>query len=428
MTSSRAVLTATLGNFAAPLAGFISAPILARALGVDGRGEVAAATAPVLLAIVALTMGLPEALTYYVSRGIFHSARATREALTFVSVIGLIATVLIWLVAPLIAIGNRDITSLIQVATLFIVPNLLNSVIRGFASGRQEWALIAWERFIGSFVRLLLILIAIIIGVLNPTTAVISIGVGGFVGAVAYIRLLSRTKRPVTDKYLPRAPIYSYGSRIWIGSLAGILLSRIDQTLMVGLSTIDQLGLYAIAVTVAELILVFNSAVRDVIFSFESQNVDSERLGQASRVSSLVTLLLAVVVALLAHQGIPLLFGRNFEEAVVPTYILLAAIALGNPGSVAGAGISARGKPELRSFSLIVAVCFNVATVYLLVPDFGAIGAALATLIGSTVAGWVNILILRIRFQIPISTFVGIRKADLMFLSTEVSRKIRNRT
>jgi O-antigen/teichoic acid export membrane protein len=161
---------------------------------------------------------------------------------------------------------------------------------------------------------------------------------------------------------------------------------------------------------VSEVILVFNSAVRDVIFSLESSSLNLDRLGKASRVPTLVTSSLAFTVGVLSVWGIPWLFGDAFSPAVGPTLILLLAIVLGNPGSVAGAGLSARGRPELRSVSLLIAVVVNVALVIALVPPLGACGAAWATLAGNVVAGGMNIIFLRIYLGIPVVIFLGIRK------------------
>ena len=51
---------------------------------------------------------------------------------------------------------------------------------------------------------------------------------------------------------------------------------------------------------------------------------------------------------------------------VVVTLILIMAIVLGNPGSVAGAGLSARGRPGLRSLSLGIAAAANVVAIVVL--------------------------------------------------------------
>src|SRR4051812_49233962 len=62
------VASTAIGYVAPPFAAIVTSPILARSLGVEGRGEIAAATAPYMLGIVVATMGIPEAVTYFVAR------------------------------------------------------------------------------------------------------------------------------------------------------------------------------------------------------------------------------------------------------------------------------------------------------------------------------------------------------------------------
>ena len=64
----RKVIVNSASNIAVPLTSFFSAPILAHALGVVGRGEVAGATAPLFLLATAGALGLPEAVTYFAAR------------------------------------------------------------------------------------------------------------------------------------------------------------------------------------------------------------------------------------------------------------------------------------------------------------------------------------------------------------------------
>jgi Na+-driven multidrug efflux pump len=59
-----------------------------------------------------------------------------------------------------------------------------------------------------------------------------------------------------------------------------------------------------------------------------------------------------------------------------------------------------------------------VAALALLVPPLGAVGAALATLAGNVVAGYANIVWLRISDGMPIRDFLGVRVADLRTLAS----------
>jgi O-antigen/teichoic acid export membrane protein len=420
----RGVVLSTLGNLFPPLAGLVSAPILAQSLGVVGRGEVAAATAPLFLALVGLTLGLPEGLTYFVARNQGHPSRLLQKGLLLLSGVGIIGTALVILAAPVLSGRNDALSGLIIVASFALVPSLLLGGLRGFAAGRQSWGLIAIERLVSSSFRLGLILYLALTNTLNPLNATISIAVSTFAGIVVYVGLLLKKQRSRKALSIEPAPLLGFGLRVWVGALSGVLLARLDQALMTPLAGAYELGIYAVAVSLGEVALVFNRAVRDVVFSVESSERNDERLGSASRISTLLTALGTCFIGLACFWGIPTLFGVDFTPAIPVTLLLLVAVFLGNPGSVAGAGLSARGRPGLRSTSLLIAVTLNILVIFLLVPAFGAMGAALATLLGNVVAGYMNIFWLWKIFRIPPKVFLGIRKSDLELCMILVRRRL----
>jgi O-antigen/teichoic acid export membrane protein len=213
--------------------------------------------------------------------------------------------------------------------------------------------------------------------------------------------------------------------RNWSGSLSGILVSRLDQALMVPLcSSTAQLGLYAVAVSISELPLVVNQAVRDVTFAAESQGPDADRLARATRLSTALTGAAAAAVGVLSVLFLTTLFGHDFAGAVVVTLVLLVAVVGGNPGSVAGMGLSARGRPGLRSLSLSLALVVDVVALVLLVPVLGAMGAALATLVANCTCAALNLYWLRRVFGLPVGSFLGLRRSDLTGATALVRRRM----
>ena len=381
-----------------------------------------------VLAMSALTLGLPEAITYYVARGVGAPGAILRRGILYLSIVGVFGSLIIVLIASLLTQGAPGtVRTLISVAACFLVPTLIMGAIRGAAAGLQAWGVIAAERLVGAVGKLAAIIVLLLMGSLTPLTATICIAVGNFAGIVVYVVLIGKKNRVRmrSGAGLRSTELLGFGARMWFGSLAGVLLSRLDQTLMIPLSNTYQLGLYAVAVSISEVALVFNSAVRDVMFARESASRQDSRLGLASRLSTMLTFALATAIAVASVKGIPILFGSDFAGAVLPTILLLIAVFAGNPGSVAGAGLSARGRPGLRSLSLVIAVVFNVAAFICLVPTLGAVGAALATLVGNLVAGYLNIVWLRVFFAIPVRDFLCVRRSDFSEIRRITARIIR---
>lgn len=425
------MLQTLIGNFFPPLAVLVSAPILAHALGVDGRGEVAAATAPLTLVITAATFGIPDAVNYVVARSPLTVRRATRTALVLMVIAGLAATAAVILSSNWLSGGDVTIQHLITVASLAIVPSLVVAVLRGAASGLHLWRRVSLERFISSTVRIAALIPLWLTGNLTPMAATIVIAVGPLLGAVAYWRMPGTGKKPGipqdTGKDTGPRQIMSFGMRVWVGAISGILLSRLDQALMTPLSDSYQLGLYAVAATIADIPLIINRAVRDVTFSADAAQATDQRLGTSARISSTASALLGLVTAATMVWWLPLLFGADFSPAIPITAVLLLAAVLGTPGSIAGAGLSARGRPGLRSTSLVVSCLINVGLLFLIVPTYGAMGAAVATLVGSLIAANANIFFLWKIFGLSPREFYGFRRSD-WHTSVRFARRMLRRT
>ncbi len=194
--------------------------------------------------------------------------------------------------------------------------------------------------------------------------------------------------------------------------------------LLVPLSGAYQLGLYAVAVVIAEIPLLLNNTVREVVFAADARGRDDARLTYAARMSGLICLVVAAAIAATMWWWLPVLFGREFAPALFVTLILLTAVIVGPPGSVAGAGLAARGFPRLRSWSLLLALAVNLMLVLALVPHFGAIGAALATLAGNVVSSNANIFFVRRQFGTPMRDFYLLRPADLRAFGKTINQLI----
>lgn len=421
---SRNVLITVVGNSFAPLAALATAPILAQSLGVAGRGEAAGAIAPLLLASTVATIGIPAAVNFHVAKNAALLRNLLRRGAVALILTGLLATGAAFVLSGFLSGGNSSLRSLIWVASLAIVPTVLTALLQAAASGLHQWRLVTRERLLSSGLRLVAIATLAAFGELDVFRAVLVMALAPVAGAMSYLPLLRlRPEAETVPEAIGTGTILHYGMRVWIGSMSGVLLTRLDQTLMVPLSGEAQLGLYVVAVTISELPLVITNAVRDVTFSSDATQADDNRLAIAARLSTLAAVLVSGFLAATGWWWIPILFGQEFEGAVFVSLVLLMAIVVGTPGSLAGIGLSSRGRPELRSGALVAACVLNIILLVLLVPLFGAVGAAVATLGGNILAANLNLVLLRRNFGIPMGSFYGVRATDFSFLRDAVRRR-----
>lgn len=418
-----------LSNLVAPIAGLAIAPILSNALGDEGRGALGGITSLLLVVTAVGAIGLPETLTYFAARYVARTRSVVKLVSLLLALTGLICAVALYFAAPFLADGNGDGYALLVVLTAAaLIPNMLVLVPRALAAASQMWTYQALEQGVFSILRLLAILVLLWTGNLTVLTAVIVTLLTPIMGALVYIPVLKKISVDqlyAANEKQPVGESLAYGGKVWLGSLSGVVLSRIDQALMIKLTTLSEQGLYAVAVTIGEVPSVISNAVRNVVFSMDSSEAgDAEnkervdaRLATTARLTTFITLLVSLPVALTLPFWIGPVFGRDFENAVQMTWVLLAAAVVGSAGSVAGGGLSGRGNPGLRSLGMAIAAVLNLTVLLVLTPIIGAMGAALSTLVGSAVAGNLNILFLHIKHKIPLLLFYGLRKSDLKILS-----------
>lgn len=425
-SGARRVALSMFGSLFPPLAVLVTAPILARTLSVDGRGDLAAATAPFLLAVAIGTLGLPDAVTNVLARGSSLRLRSWLGISLALVGAGITAVLCVWVAAPVLSSGgSAGLGSLMVIATIACVPALLVALLRGRAAGLHLWGLVAAERILNGLLRIVGIVMLVLIGQLTLVTAALVTVLAPVLAGLVYVMMARRGDVAGRPDVATTGHTFKYGSKAWLSSVAGIILLRIDQLLILPLAGPAQLGLYAVAVNVSEVPLIINSATREVTFSSDASARNNDQAGLAARVTLIACTLCAVVVLAPIEWWLPLVFGSEFAAAAPIAVVATLAVLAGVPGSLAGASLGARGRPELRSVSILVACVVNVALLFFLVPWLGGAGAALATLIGNFISGNMCVFFAVRLFGYRWSDFYAIRGSDFAYLATVARRFMR---
>jgi O-antigen/teichoic acid export membrane protein len=291
-------------------------------------------------------------------------------------------------------------------------PSLAIGALRAAAAAREDWLTIAAEKTSNGLLQLCGIIALFLTGNLSIIAAALVIGYAPVFAGVTYLfgRGLHSPEERGQNNAVVRA-IVSYGPRVWAGEVFGILLTRLDQVLMVPLSSSAELGLYVVAVTVGEVPIVVSRAVKTIMLSKDSRSPSFDQLTRAARFAFYLSAVLVAGALATMTWTVPFLFGEEFTGVYPSLAVILVGVLLGVPGSIAGAGLMARNRPGIRSWSIAVAAIANVGLVVLLVPAWGALGAAIATLVGSVVAGFSAIGALRLMYGVPFwSFFVPVKR------------------
>ena len=236
------------------VAQFVSTLIMARILGPAGRGLVSALSVPSQLGVSISDMGVRQSTAYHLGRGIFPLSRLQPTLLALVPIASCAAIALSLFYFDFARIAeNNWVLRLLAVASIPL--SLTASYASGVFLGRQrigEFRRASWRP---ALVNLMLVVLLVWVFGAGVNGAMIATVGGASVSAAYALYLLSREQplRLGFDREIARQ-LQRRGISYAASMVVLLLNYRIMVLLLTRLSTLTEVGLYAQATAIAELI------------------------------------------------------------------------------------------------------------------------------------------------------------------------------
>ena len=419
------------GNIVASVGFFAAVLLLARGLPPAERGTIAFLTVSAQLIARVAGMGTPQAVSVLAARRPLERPALLVSATAFVgSVAALLALVAcggLWLLDDLTPSGIGSVELLLLAFGALAVA--LSEAGYGFLLGCSRFRLQMTIQMTVPWLYAALLAIFYAGPGLTVTRAAlvwtVAMSAGAAFLAVACLRGVGLARPNV------RVLVGSirFGLRAWVGSLASFLNLRADQVLMGFIATEAALGVYAVAVNGAEVLLHLPTAIGLAIvpaIAGGDATGRSERALAVFRTVSLLTLPLIVLAALLGPTLLPAVFGSAYEGSVEPFVWLLP----GTFGFIAIAVLSnallGSGSPGTASLPPVTALVVGIALDLALIPRYEATGAAIAATTAFLVGGTVALIAYRAQSRFAWSSVIP-RPADITALRRLVGEIRRSR-
>ncbi|WP_328993362.1 polysaccharide biosynthesis C-terminal domain-containing protein [Kribbella sp. NBC_01245] len=346
---------------------------------------------------VLCVLGLPGALAYFLASPRRDLPRLW-PTLIAIGFGGAVLGTACWLIAsPVVAkvFFPQESVLLIAVAGATVPTQLLltlgKTALQGLEDRRGGDVVIAAEElaFLPCY------LLPLLVGFHGVAAIVIGLGLADLVVAVEAWRRVSRRLgwrrfglagngfgwwgRP--DRALA-GRVSSYGLRGQVGGFITLLNLRLDFAILGAMAGPAVLGGYAVASKYAELLRLPGTALTWVFYPRLAKLGETEAASVARRMirpTLLGIVVAAIPIFLLTSPVMRLLYGEEFGPAVAPARVLLAGMLLAGASGVASAYLYGRGTPGLNSIVLGIGLVITVVLDLLLIPAYGALGAAAAS-------------------------------------------------
>jgi O-antigen/teichoic acid export membrane protein len=253
---TRLVAALTGANAVLVFTSLITGPLQARSLGPSGRGDLAAIIVPLTILPTLLDLGITAYIVRARARG--ESRSVLLGSLVPISVgfslVGVIAAIPL---AHLLAHGRGTVQTCITIGLLMSPLWVTMLTAQGIPWGEERWRLVTFVRIAGPVVTALAMVALYILGSLTVANAFIVFLSANVIANAPLMVMLVRSGRWRFKRGIVREGT-RFGFKAWMGNLFTATDARLDQLLMAGLVSPRQLGLYAVAVNMANFPSSFN--------------------------------------------------------------------------------------------------------------------------------------------------------------------------
>ena len=378
----------------ASLAHFILRIILGRELGPDGLGVYTLAFTIYLFGMQFAAFGIGSALTKYVAE--FLDDRATirnyvSSGMTSSIITGTLMGVVLFLLAPYIAISFfhvPELESMIQLTALCYPFIAVQKAVNGTLNGFRRMHLYAFLNIVQNVTVVAASIALVLLFEMGVMGAVI-----GFVGPTILVSALSpiliRDCIGFGSSFWDTAALRAttvFGFYVVLGNSIAFLNTQVDSILIGYYLNPTEVGIYAVAVLLAQTLTLIPGAVQGVTAPatatlYGKGDIEGVRRLYYSTLkkSLLISVGSAVLIAALGPYIIALLFTEEYLVSYVPLLILLLGYTVDASFAAVGATLSSIGKVHIPFRISTVCGVLNVILNILLIPILGIRGAALAT-------------------------------------------------
>jgi O-antigen/teichoic acid export membrane protein len=396
----------TTVNILAAATGFVTGPLLARSLGASGRGDLAAIMVPFNLISPILGFGIPAFAYRTIPRG-RQAGEVIGSLYAPLFVVGVVAAAAGVPIADALSGGRSTVQFFLVIGFLSTPLILLISLMMSTMGALQRWPNVMAASLTPFMVGLVGISTMFAVGHLTVTTAAAVMIAGSLLPIVPALPVLLRA-RPVFRLKIAR-PGIAFGLRSWVGGLAAVGNARLDQLLMITAVSSSQLGLYAVAVTLAGAGGLLSGALAPPLMARIASG-ETHLMPQAVRIIVEATVCIDIVLALLTPLILAGLF--RFPAAIPMALILLVAQVPLCGASILSSALQAHGAPMIPTVGELIALAVTVGGLIVLLGPLQAIGAAIVSLAAYSASFAYQLVKAHRRIDVPVSAFLVPKRED----------------
>lgn len=383
------------------LLGIVSGVFSTRILGEDAKGAFSLFQANYLLFLLFFSFGIQTGIVYFISSKKYTEEVIAGISTTIFTVSSLALLLLLFALFSfnyeviLLPVNYTKTEYLIALFFLFFF-SFLNSLITSFFQARSMFKIINWVSIINSLLNatFFIILYSYFKHVEPRHNAekfnyvLVSSIILLIINSLLWLYLF-KTKINIKPKftsyiYSIMKDFTSYSLLIYIGMFINFFNYRLDLWIVNYYSNEKDLSYYSLATNIVQIILYISVTIGSVILPNLSNYAIEERIKNFTLISRFsFTFFLALVLIAISSASlvIPFMYGMEFEKTIIPFQILSIGILFSCITQIFSMLLVSSNQNKYNIIACSIGLVFTVLFDLLLIPQYGIIGASIATLI-----------------------------------------------
>ncbi len=393
--------------------GLVLVPVYSRKLNAGDFGVLSLLTVTLTLITIVLKFGLNHAFFrhYYETDDPEHRRKIVGSTLIFLLVSSAVATVLLWIAAPLatgiIFKGDHSRVNLVQLVFLIcffeVISLIPDSILRAKFKSAQYSAL-----NITAFVFQLAIIVYLVVGV---RASVENVLIGRLIGAGFEVLLFyAMVYRDLSLQFSARElrGLLAFGIPLIFGQVSFHLFMMVDRFFLERYARESDVGAYAMANTLVSVVTIlvtvpFSQVWTVMRFSVMNEEGAEEYYSRVLTYILFVSMFFALCVSAVAGDGLTLFSLKGYWRAGAIIPLLGLAAVLDCASRVVNVGITLKKRTIFAPIVIIVALGVNVGLNFWLIPRYRIMGATVSTLASYFVfcglRYWASNLFFKVRYE-----------------------------
>ena len=222
---------------------------------------------------------------------------------------------------------------------------------------------------------------------------------------------------------------FKFGLKGHLSNVLSFFNYRIDMFIIAYFMDDVAVGVYSVAVLLAERIWLISQSVSSVLFArvanLSNDDVRNRFTSIASRNTLFITLVGGLFLAVISKWFIELFFGMEFVDSVQPFLYMIPGVVIFSMSKVLANDFIGRGYPEINTYIAFVTALTNFGLNIWLIPIYGLKGAAIATSSSYILDALIKSVYFSFKNNVAFKEFYIFKSSDLGLYKTQINKYLK---